>query len=121
MVTVGGTITGDLEVTGDHDWIAVTLTAGQPVVIVINGVTLADPYLSVRDSAGVVLFQNDDITNGVNRNSRVAFSPGYSGTHYIDVSAFHDAGTGTYQVSVQPFTPPASGTIDQIAHELTTD
>ena len=119
--SVGGTVNDELETVGDHDWIAITLTAGQHVTILVNGVTLADPYLYVRDNSGVILFESDDITAGVNHDSRVAFNPGYSGTYYIDVGAFHDAGTGTYQVSVQPYTPPGPGTIDQIAHELTTD
>lgn len=119
-VSVGGTITDTLEAAGDHDWIAITLTAGQPVVISLDGITLHDPYLYIRDSSGTLLFQDDDISSGVDLNSEIAFNPGYSGTYYIDVGAYADAGSGTYQVSVQPYTPPAPGTIDQIATQLTT-
>ena len=86
-VIVGGTATGDLETAGDHDWFAITLTAGQAVTITVNGITLDDPYLYIRDSAGVLLFENDDISSGVNLDSRFAFNPGYSGTYYIDVHA----------------------------------
>src|SRR5690348_17996691 len=119
-VSVGGTFSDTLEIAGDHDWIAVSLTAGQAVEITLNGITLSDPYLYIRDSSGVLLFQNDDISTGVDLNSRAAFNPGYTGTYYIDVGSFADAETGTYQVSVQPYTPPQPGTIDQIANQLTT-
>ena len=117
-VSVGGTAIGGLEVAGDHDWFAVTLTADQAVTITINGVTLGDPYLYVRDSGGFLLFENDDISSGVNRDSRIAFNPGYSGTYYIDVGAFDDDGTGEYQVSVDLYELPPVATVDQIADQL---
>lgn len=74
-VSVGGTITDTLEAAGDHDWIAITLTAGQPVVISLDGITLHDPYLYIRDSSGTLLFQDDDISSGVDLNSEIAFNP----------------------------------------------
>ena len=117
-IAVGGTATGDLEAVGDRDWFAVTLTAGQAVTILVNGITLDDPYLYIRDSAGVLLFENDDISVGVNLDSRFAFNPNYSGTYYIDVGAFDDDGMGTYQVSVQPYVLPPVATVDQIAAQL---
>jgi serralysin len=118
-LTVGGSTTNSLETAGDHDWFRITLTAGQPVVVTVNGQTLVDPYLYIRDSSGTLLYSNDDIIDGVNRNSQVAFSPTYTGTYYIDVGAFNDSYTGTYQVSVQPYTPPPLATNDQIANQLT--
>ena len=48
-IGVGGTVGGNLEVAGDHDWYKVTLTAGQAVVVTLNGVTLFDPNLYIRD------------------------------------------------------------------------
>jgi serralysin len=118
-LTVGGTATDSLEAAGDHDWIKITLTAGQAVIVAVNGITLEDPYLNIRDSSGNPLYSNDDIVDGVNRNSQVAFNPSYTGTYYIDVGGFNDAYAGTYQVSVQPYTPPPLGTNDQIANQLT--
>ena len=44
-IVVGGTVTGSLEVVGDHDWFRITLEAGQTVTITLNGTTLEDPYL----------------------------------------------------------------------------
>jgi hypothetical protein len=117
-ISVGGTVSGDLEIVGDHDWFKVTLTAGQSVAVTVNGVTLEDPYLYVRNSSGNLLYSNDDIVDGSNRNSEVAFSPTYTGTYYIDVGAWNEEFAGTYQVSVQPYTPPPLATNDQIADQL---
>jgi Ca2+-binding RTX toxin-like protein len=115
---LGSTTGGSLELVGDHDWYAITLTAGQQVVVTVNGVTLDDPYLNIRDSAGNILFSNDDISTGINRDSKVAFAAPNSGTYYIDVGAWNDASAGTYQVAVQPYTPPPLATNDQIANQL---
>jgi serralysin len=117
-LTVGSTVADSLEVSGDHDWFRITLTAGQPVVVTLNGITLADPYLYIRDSSGNLLHSNDDVVDGVIHDSRVAFSPGYTGTYFLDVGAWNENYTGTYQLSVQPYTPPPLGTNDQIAEQL---
>jgi Ca2+-binding RTX toxin-like protein len=117
-LTVGGSATDSLEVLGDHDWFKITLTAGQAVTVTINGITLEDSFLNVRDASGNVLFSNDDVIDGVIRDSKVTFTPSYTGTYYIDVGAFSDQYTGSYTVSVQPYPPPPA-TYDQIAHQLT--
>ena len=119
-LTVGGTVTDSLETVADHDWFRITLTAGQAVVVTVNGVTLSDPYLYIRDASGAVLHENDDINPGVNTNSRVAFNPTYTGTYYIDVGAYNDQSAGTYQVSVQPYSLPPVVSVDQIADQLVT-
>ncbi|WP_308516414.1 M10 family metallopeptidase C-terminal domain-containing protein [Sphingomonas flavescens] len=117
-LTIGGTLTDTIETVGDHDWIRITLTAGQAVVVTVNGGTLTDPYLNIRDASGNIIFSNDDINPGVVTDSRVAFNPTYTGTYYIDVGAYADQTTGTYTVSVQPYTLPPVASIDQIADQL---
>jgi len=118
-LTLGSTLNGNLELVGDHDWFRISLAAGQPVTVTLDGITLDDPYLYVRDSAGTLLYSNDDIVDGVNRNSEVTFTPSYSGTYYIDVGAWNNASAGTYQVGAQAYTPPPVATNDQIASQLT--
>ena len=115
---VGGTATDNLETVGDHDWFKVTLTAGQAVTVTVNGLTLVDPYLNIRDASGNIIYSNDDIIDGVNRNSKVSFNPPSTGTYYIDVGSWDDKFTGTYQVSVQPYVQPPLATNDQIAAQL---
>jgi hypothetical protein len=125
-VTVGSTTTGDLETVGDHDWFAITLTAGQQITVTVDALTSHDPntnnpfdtYLNIRDSAGNIIFSNDDINEGIITNSQVSFAVPSTGTYYIDVGAYADSSFGTYQLSVQPYTPPPLATNDQIADQL---
>ncbi|MEO7366138.1 MAG: M10 family metallopeptidase C-terminal domain-containing protein, partial [Sphingomicrobium sp.] len=117
-IAVGQTVSGSLETLGDHDWFRITLTAGQSITVFVDGTTLEDSYLYIRDSAGSVLFENDDISSGVNRDSQLSFSAPVSGTYYIDVGSYNNSYTGDYQVSVSVYTPPPLATYDQIANQL---
>ena len=71
VVGVGDTITGSLETAGDHDWFAITLVAGQQISILVDVVTLEDPYVYIRNANGVILGEDDD--DGSGRGSRAAF------------------------------------------------
>jgi len=117
-ITVGGTYSDTLETLGDHDWIRLNLTAGQSVTIFVDGITLDDSYLRVRNSAGTLLYENDDIVLGVNRDSQLSFTATTTGTYYIDVGSYNDSYTGTYQVSVTTYTPPPLASYDTIADQL---
>ncbi len=117
-ISVGGTVSGTLEILGDHDWFRITLTAGQSITVFVDGTTLEDPYLRIRDAGGNLLFENDDITSGTNRDSQVSFTASYTGTYYIDVGAWNEGYTGNYTVSVSVYTPPPLATMDQIANQL---
>ena len=116
-LTVGSTTSGTLESVGDHDWYRIDLTAGQAITVTLNGVTISDPFLFIRDSAGNILFQNDDLS-GSSLNSQISFSATYSGTYYIDAGAFQDAEAGDYQLVVTAYTPPPIASYDQIADQL---
>jgi Ca2+-binding RTX toxin-like protein len=116
-LSVGGSVTGSLEVLGDHDWYRITLSAGQAISVTLNGISFSDTYLYIHDAAGNVLYENDDISDN-NLGSQVAFSATYSGVYYIDVGAYADQYSGTYQVSVQSYSPPPLATNDQIADQL---
>ncbi|MDQ3144448.1 MAG: M10 family metallopeptidase C-terminal domain-containing protein, partial [Pseudomonadota bacterium] len=117
-VTIGSTTLGVLEILGDHDWYRIQLTAGQSISVALSGVTLEDPYLRIRDSGGNVIYENDDISSGANRDSLLAFTASYTGTYYIDVGAWDENYIGDYQVVVSNYTPPPPGTIDQFAAQL---
>ena len=121
-ITVGGSTTNTLEVSGDHDWFRINLTSGQAITITLNGVTLQDPYLRIRDSSGAVVYENDDINLGVNLNSQLSFAAQYTGVYYIDVGSYESAqtpgGTGDYQLNVTTWTQPPIYTNDQIVQQL---
>ncbi|MEO8455516.1 MAG: M10 family metallopeptidase C-terminal domain-containing protein, partial [Sphingomicrobium sp.] len=128
-ITVGGIVGGSLEVVGDHDWYRITLTAGQSIVISMDGTGLnpvPDTYLNLRNASGTILASNDD--GGPEYNSKLVFTATTSGTYYIDAGAWDtqsnppssiDQYTGTYTLSVQPYTPPGLWNYDQIANQLT--
>src|SRR5690349_2247245 len=117
-MSVGTSFNSSIDYLGDHDWYKITLTAGQSVDVNVALGTLEDSYLNIRDSSGNIIYSNDDIVDGVNRASEVKFAASYTGTYYIDVSAWPDpnapgdgyTGTGTYTVSAQPYTPPPVAT-----------
>lgn len=129
-IIVGDSQTNTIETVGDRDWFKITLTAGQEITINLNGVTLSDPYLRIRDSAGNVVKENDDIHLGVELDSQISFRADSAGVYYIDVGAFQDpdnpsdpypGSTGDYQLSVTTFQTPPVYTNDQIAGQLTSD
>lgn len=97
-VTVGSSSTGLINYGGDHDWFAVTLSAGSIYRIRQEAGTLADPRFSLRNSIGVVLTGDDD--SGGGQNAQVDFTATTSGTYYIDANSADGNGTGTYTVRV---------------------
>jgi serralysin len=117
-ITVGGTVSSTLETLGDHDWFRITLTAGQSITVFVHGTTLEDSYLYIRNAAGTVIYENDDINPGIVRDSQLSFTVTSTGTYYIDVGSFDESYTGDYQVSVSVYTPPPLATYDQIADQL---
>lgn len=117
-VTVGAPIVGSLETIGDHDWFRLDLSAGQSITVALDGLTLEDPYLRIYDSAGNLLYENDD--GGPGRDSLLTFTASYTGTYFVDVGAWNEGYVGDYQLSVNAYVPPAVWTNDQIANQLTT-
>jgi serralysin len=122
---MGMPITGALEVDADHDWYAVQLVAGTRYQITLNGIALdgygalEDPYIYLRDANGALIAENDDIRNGVLRNSRLNWIATQTGQYFLDAGAWDDKFVGGYQLAIIEFTPPTY-TLDQIADFLTT-
>ena len=90
---MNGSATGDIEFTGDRDWFAAALVAGQTYLIENKGSqtghgTLTDTSLTgMRDSDGRVIALTSDRDSGVGRNAKVYFTPTVSGTHYVEATA----------------------------------
>ena len=105
LVTLGGSSTGLLELTGDRDWFAVDLQAGRTYAFQLNGTTLADPFLRLRSGTGVELASHDDIS-ATNPNALINFTASSSGRHWLEASAFNDGGAGGYSLSALDVTPP---------------
>src|SRR5688500_8400454 len=86
-ISVGATISDQLETGGDRDWYRLDLTAGQEIVVTLTGVSLVDPHLRIRDSAGSILFESDDIRPDLILDSRIIFTAASAGTYFVDAGA----------------------------------
>ena len=99
-MAVNQVLRGTLNASGSDssDWVRVTLVQGQTYTIQMDGVTLADPYLRLRDNAGQVLVENDD-RNGL--NSEITFTADRSGTYYIEARSYSaSTGNGSYDLTL---------------------
>jgi serralysin len=114
-VAVGDTFTGTI-FSGDRDWVAVGLVAGENYVFTAYGTGGAagvrDTLLTLRGGSGQVIASHDDVVPFKHLSSVVTFTPSVSGTYYLDVGTF---GTGQYtlRTSTNVFT------IEQVASQLT--
>ncbi len=103
QVSVTGSSTGNLEVSGDQDWFQVSLVAGTSYEFDLIGGTLGDTILTLYNSAGNFITSNDDW--GSTLNSHIAFLATSTGSHYLAASGFGThAGTYTLSASSGLFT-----------------
>ena len=116
-VSLGSSVTGDIELVDDRDYFSLSVTSGAGYQIDAEGSetsmgTLADPFLTLRDASGTELVLNDD--GGTGRNARIVWAAISTRTVYVDVSqVFHDS-TGTYTLTV------SVGPADDCANDTTT-
>lgn len=110
-VAPGKSVTGELEIAGDSDWFAVSLVAGKAYTFSLessatNG--LGDAFLSLYDSAGVLITTNDDrqalngeiVPDSEVLNSEISFTVSTTGTYYLGASSGSSGdGTGNYKLS----------------------
>ncbi|GAA0563762.1 beta strand repeat-containing protein [Rhizomicrobium electricum] len=98
-LTVGGSVSDTIGTSGDKDWFAVNVTAGQTYTFTLSGVdggngTLADPFLAICDARGVQLTYANDSTN---HDAVIRFTALSTGTCYLVASA-NNSGTGSYKL-----------------------
>ncbi|NVE96056.1 M10 family metallopeptidase C-terminal domain-containing protein [Altererythrobacter lutimaris] len=116
--TLGNTLNSSIDQTGDRDWYAVTLQAGERYEFRTNNTGSAgdvDTTLTLRDANGNVIAWNDDSSGTY---SRLVFSVETTGTYYIDVGGWADGFAGTYQLEGKIAEPLTEFTNDQIADQL---
>lgn len=93
-----------LNFTGDHDWFRTNLVAGQTYLFEHRGAgtshgTLSDPRMSLYNSSGDWIVENDDAGTGF--NSAILRTAAYTGAHYVDAYSFLNNATGSFTVSAQ--------------------
>ncbi|MES2940927.1 MAG: PPC domain-containing protein [Pseudomonadota bacterium] len=99
----GNYVASSIDFAGDTDWFAISLTAGRTYTFDLQGApsglgTLADPILRLLSSGGVQVASNDDVNGSSNRESRIVYTPGASGTYYLSAQAYSST-TGSYRLS----------------------
>ena len=118
-LAVAGTTNGNIDSSGDRDYYAITLTAGETYLFRTAGTTATtatDTILTLRNAAGTQLLTNDDA--GEASFSSIRYTATTTGTYYLDVSAV-GTGTGAFNLTAFVTQPLALYTNDQIAFQLT--
>lgn len=106
---------GELDQTGDRDWYAVTVRAGENYVFETfgtGGLNDVDTTLTLRNASGDVLAYNDD-SNAT--YSSIRFTAIQTGTVYLDVGGWADGEQGDYQVNADIAAPLEELSNDEIA------
>ena len=109
-VAVGGTATGKIDGTWDHDWFAVSLEEGKLYRIEVRGSetgdgTLRDPVLAGMYNASGTFAGGGNDDGGAGYNSLTVFSPETSGTYHVATAGMSGT-TGTYTVAVSEIAVP---------------
>lgn len=121
-LTLGTSTYGTSDATGDHDWYAITLIAGQSYDFRLLGVgrsPVSDTFLALRDASGSELASNDDGGGALSLNSLVTFTATTTGTYFVDASGF---GSSTGDFLISAVRHDAAGmvlTADEVAWQLT--
>lgn len=119
-IAVGQSITGELETTGDRDWYAINLDAGQTILVSLEGsgaTPVADTFLRILDANGNELASNDDGGDGYDSQQRFTASNGAK--YFIEAYSYNGASTGQYTLSVSQASALEVYSFDQIAYQLT--
>jgi len=104
-VSVDGSITGNIEESGDLDWFLVSLEAGREYHFDLEGAptgmgTLPDTFLrGIYDSSGALIPGTSNDDGGTGLNSLVDFTPTSAGSYFVSVGAY-SSNQGTYTLSV---------------------
>jgi hypothetical protein len=100
MLTMGESLTGNIQFSSDLDWFRIDLVAGHFYVFDMKGVdsgggTLADPKLQLHDGAAGYLAT--DFDGGIGADARLNFAAVNSGPYYL--STIGSGGVGTYTLT----------------------
>ncbi len=100
-LTIGSSIEGNIQFSGDQDWFRITLTAGRIYQIDMQGVdsgagTMPDPLLYLLDGSADPLNLAYDANGGTGSDARLVFSPLNNGDYYLSAQGyFREEGTYT--------------------------
>jgi hypothetical protein len=96
-LSVGSYANGGFYYANGYSDYSIYLYGGTSYTFELDAGSLADPYLQLYDPYGSLLASNDDI-NSSNWNSRIVYTPGYSGYYTLRASSY-DGGYGSFTLS----------------------
>ena len=99
-VTVGDTVLGNIEKSGDTDWFSFNGLGGSDYVIETVLGTLADSQITLYAADGTTVIATND-NGGQGAASRLTFSPVSNATYFVKVDTPVGVEIGSYQLSVQ--------------------
>ena len=105
---VNSSTSGSLENVGDHDWFTINLQAGKRYQFDLDGISLDDPYLYLRNASSSLVTYNDD-KSYYNYDSQIIHTALNSGIYYLDAGSYYDAYTGDYTLSASELNAPVPG------------
>ena len=108
QLSINSSTSGSLENVGDHDWFAINLQAGVRYQFNLDGNSLEDPYLYLRNNSSSLISYNDDKSNN-SYDSQIIYTAINTGTHYLDAGSYYDAYTGNYTLSAGVLSAPKPG------------
>lgn len=119
-IGLGDTFSGNLDASGDRDWVAISLSAGNYYQFDLRSdgnrsEPLGDPYLYLYNSGGSLITSDDDGGNGV--EAALMFTPEVTGIYYLSAASFSDSDSGAYRLTASGV-PAAS--LNELADYLTT-
>jgi hypothetical protein len=93
LITPNNSISGNIEILGDHDYFGFTLNSESNVTLSTIGST--DTYGTLFNHSGNIILANDD--GGENTNFKIQrILP--AGTYYLKVNAYSDSNIGSYTI-----------------------
>lgn len=119
ILTLDADYVGQLENTGDRDWVRIDLEAGQWVQVAQRGTgdrPLYDPFVRIHNAEGHLVTTDDEITtSSSNLDAAATFGGGSTAaTYYVEAGAYRDAYDGGYTLSAQVIAPPLGNPVDAL-------
>ncbi len=98
-LVLGSSLSGDIQVPGEQDWIRIQLTAGRIYTFDLKGAasgggTLTNPAFNLLDGSGNYLSQATQ--NGTGLDPQLTLLASTSGTYYLGIRGLYSSNTGTY-------------------------
>ncbi len=118
QLSIGQTITGEIDFAGDRDWVRMELAAGEWVQVTQRGIGsdgIEDSYLRVYDANGALITGDDELSaSNANFDAAVTFGGNTAGTYYVAAGGYRDNHSGDYSLSARAVAAPSGNPADAL-------